>query len=596
MADAGDDDRMWRPRRAEPAVVDAPVAAPDSDEPGDPVGAERSSDSEPDDMIDDVLHGDATMIEEVDGEPAGSPWSVGSGATFADTTVAEFDLSPTPAVRTGPAEPSGSASVRRVVIDGEVIALPPERSNRRRLAVVVMAAAVVVAAVIVVRDDGLDGNVSAGLSDEWIYPDFAGAGEVVVTSGEFVDPLVDEPFAGADRRRLPEQLDQRWSTEVLGVEVPSGADLTLLDDGSVLGVFDDLSVVDGELGTVVVALDAGDGSERWRSQFESTARDLSVLAEIDGVVVMERRSISGQSLLGLSASTGEVLWADEIDRSVSYSVVAGTSLVARDSNTEFPPLSFIDPATGEEVGRPPGRILANDVFGTVYFRDGDELLRLDLSSGWASPVPVGELVIDGADPAAVVGGRIVAVVDGDVEVRGDDGTLQRASIVGAGSGGFAGLDTAPVFTLVASMGDDAMLLLGAGAAFGAELLDDGDVAVRWRASGTPIGFTSTDRGASIVMATEGGGEQRVIDGSTGREIASVDMVPGAIDVLQLVGNGVVVKRSATIGFERVGLDLDGNRLWSLVGDGPLFVGRGAVATYVESDGGLTVTAYGDVVP
>ncbi|MEP6298684.1 MAG: PQQ-binding-like beta-propeller repeat protein, partial [Ilumatobacter sp.] len=502
-------------------------------------------------------------------ESTPSPWSAGSGATFSPTVAPRLDVADSEVVaRTVPAVSGVESPVRHVTVDGEVVAFA-RRPNRRRIAVAAMVAAVaaVVAVLVVVRavrPDGLDGDVTTGLSDEWIYPNFDGVGDVVVASGALVDPLVDEPFAGADRRRLPARLDERWSTEVVDVDVPSGTDLTVLDDGSVIGVFDDRSVDAGEMASVVVALDTDDGSELWRSRFESSARDLTVVAAFDGVVVMQRRSSTEQSLLGLAAATGDVLWADETDGSVSHSVVPGTSLVARDSSADFPPLGFIDPVTGAEVGRPDGRPFAVDSRGAMFFRNGRDVSRLDLRDGWSPPVPVGELPVDGPAvedaPASVVDGRLVVIVDGDLHVRGDDGTPRRAEIVGADPG-----DGPVAFTELVPIGDDAVVLLGGGDAFGADLLDDGDVDIRWRASGTPISFRSTDRGATIVMATEGGGEQRVIDGSTGQEITSVDMVPGAIDTLQLVGNGVVVKRSATVGTERVGLDLDGDQLWTLVG-------------------------------
>ena len=57
-----------------------------------------------------------------------------------------------------------------------------------------------------------------------------------------------------------------------------------------------------------------------------------------------------------------------------------------------------------------------------------------------------------------------------------------------------------------------------------------------------------------------------------------------------------MKRSAQVGFELVGLDLDGNRLWSLVGDGALAIGSGVVVTFGQSDAGVAVTAYGDPGP
>lgn len=588
--DAVDVDGMWRQPSSEPAADGAAVEVAEETSEGEP--AESTSRDDSGEMASGASAPVVTRSDVVDDESAISPWRVGSEAIFAPTRAAAFEVTTAPSAATGRSgEPPAAPQVRRVVVDGEVIALPSQRSMRRWLVTLVVGM-IAVALIVVVRSvvaGDLEGNVAVG----FVGPnatEINGAGDGVVTSGEFVEPLVDEPFAGADRRRLPAQLDQRWSVDLVDVAATSGTRLEVLDDGSVIGVFEDRSADDGGVASILVALDADDGSQRWRSQFDSSARDLSVLAAIGDVVVLERRAISGQSLLGVSAATGEVLWADEIDRAVSYSVAPGTSLVARDSSTEFPPVSFIDPATGEELGRPAGRQFAIDFLGTVFLREGADVFRLNLQDGWNPPVRIGELRDDDGS-VSVVDGRVVAIVDGSVEVRNDDGTPRRAEIVGSVPGRYPA-----TFTDMAPMGDNAIVLIGASAAFGAELLEDGDIAIRWRASGTPIGFRPTDRGASIIMATEGGGEQRVIDGSTGREVTSVDMVPGAIDVLQLVGNGVVVKRAATVGSERVGLDLDGNLLWSLAGNGPLFVGRGVVATYAESDGGLVITAYGDVVP
>ena len=518
-------------------------------------------------------------------DQTGSPWSSGSDAVFADMPQPVFESG-------GSSPPPPTASnAARAVHDDEAIALASPPSGRRRWVAAVLVAVLAVAGAVVVRSvlaDDLSADVGGNGAD------IDGVSDAVVTSGELIAPLVTEPFVGADRRRLPSQLQQQWSIDVEGVAATGRTRLTVIEDRSVVGVFDDGDVEDGQGASVVALLEGEDGAERWRTPFDSDARSFEVLGSFGDVIVLERLDTDNRAVLGLSVETGEALWVRNTNDPGIHVALDGTQLVARVSFTVNARLTFIDPTSGDEVGRVPGRLFATDFLGTWYVRNANAVSKLDLRDGWNPPEPFETLWVDDDETATVVGGRLLAIDDGTLEVRGDDGEPTSAATIGAaGTGGFAGLDTGANFSQLSPMVADSFVVVGSRSVFGAELDENGDADVRWRATGTPIESKPTDDGLSLLVATEGGGAQRVINASTGREIAVVEMVPGSSDTLELVGNGIVIKQSARVGFERVGLDLDGNRLWSLVGDGPLAIGEGVVVTYGPSDSGVAVTAYGD---
>lgn len=539
--------------------------------------AESSGPAQPANDSDRSIVVDHTPVE------ARSPWSPESDAVFAPAAGVGLE-------RVGVATEEGAQlpTAVRDVADGETVRSATGRSTRNRWVALVVVAVLTIAGGVVARSV-VSTELAAG-----VVP-----GEAIVGSSSSrapigPEPLVDEPFVGADRRRLPERLDQRWRIDVTGVSATGRTTVTVLDDGAVVGVFDDPTVDDGQPASVIALLAGADGTEQWRTSFDSQARAFDVLGGFGDVVVLERLDTANRSVLGLSTRTGEVLWVRETNDPGVHVVLEGTELVARVSFTVNARLTFIDPATGDEVGRVPGRLFATDFLGTWYVRNGDVVSKLELGDGWSPPTPFDTLWVDDDETASVVGGRLIAIDDGWLQTRGDDGAPTNVSATApAGSGGFADFDLAASFVRLSPMVGDSFIAVGSRSVFGVELGENGDADVRWSATGTPIESRPTDRGLALLVATEGGGAQRILDASTGREIAVVEIVPGSIDTLQLVGNGVVLKRAAQVGFERVGLDLDGNRLWSLVGDGPLAIGVGVLVTYGPSDDGIAVTAYGD---
>ncbi len=128
--------------------------------------------------------------------------------------------------------------------------------------------------------------------------------------------------------------------------------------------------------------------------------------------------------------------------------------------------------------------------------------------------------------------------------------------------------------------------------FGAVLADDG-VELRWRVDGRVVNTIATDRGLALLTASAGGTDLRVVDASTGATITPVSLESTARDTLRIVANGVVVERPAAIGVERVGLDLDGDPRWTLIGSGPVAIGDGLVAVYSTGADGVRITGYAD---
>ena len=141
------------------------------------------------------------------------------------------------------------------------------------------------------------------------------------------------------------------------------------------------------------------------------------------------------------------------------------------------------------------------------------------------------------------------------------------------------------------LGGSSLVVNGDGAVHGAQVGDD-TVEIRWRVRGVVLESAPTDRGRSLLIATEGGAQQRVIDSSTGRTIVDLELRPGSLATLALVANGVVVQDDVDGEPVRVAVDLDGRELWSLPGSGAFAVGRGVVVDVDDSDTVVRLSALG----
>ncbi|MGB3733642.1 MAG: hypothetical protein WA964_01700 [Ilumatobacter sp.] len=101
-------------------------------------------------------------------------------------------------------------------------------------------------------------------------------------------------------------------------------------------------------------------------------------------------------------------------------------------------------------------------------------------------------------------------------------------------------------------------------------------------------------GIVLLLETDGGSAQTLVDAASGETIVALTMSPGLFGVLEVAGNGIITGRTSRDGSRVAGLDLDGNELWALDGSTPVSIGDGIVARSTpQPDGSFEVTAYGD---
>ena len=330
------------------------------------------------------------------------------------------------------------------------------------------------------------------------------------------------------------------------------------------------------------------GVPRCQRTFGLEANDVRIIGVLDEVAVVEGFGLDDRSLIGLDIGTGSVRWARPTEGPGDYVVLAGTPLIGRLSFTGSPRITVIERRSGADVGDIPGRFLATDHLGPWYVRSGDSVSELDLRDGWNPPTVFAQPTNQASEAVTVVDGRLVEIREGAIASRPDDAPFEPLTLTLRSS---AGIEPPSSFQRLSAFAGSSFLIAGDGAVFGANL--DGDtIDIRWRSAGTVVDTVASDRGLTLVIARDGGAEQRVVDGSTGRTVTRVPLLPAAIETLQVVGNGVVVKQPAAIGSERVGLALGGNRMWSLVGEGPLAIGDGIVVVADAASGGVTLSAYG----
>jgi outer membrane protein assembly factor BamB len=402
-----------------------------------------------------------------------------------------------------------------------------------------------------------------------------------------LDPFGDEEpgvgapdrsvFTGPEDRRLPRTATELWTFDIDGV-----------------GEYW-IEVIDRELvviaaDTTLVALDALTGDERW-SLMEAEPMEVAVVGALDDVLVIERRGESGSTVVGIDMATGETRWSTDAEPNDGHVGLIGTRFVARLPSSPDRLVKLIDASSGREVGtiesdpsadgRPGG--WATDGRGTwVTIVDG-EVLLFDLGDEFAAGQTVGSFD-GGAVTPVVVGDRLVAVdTAGSLVLIGAD---RRSTDVGSAVAG-------PARSLT-PVSDERFVVTTPGSIAGLAL--DGDtVTVEWqRDGGAEVGFHPVDGGALLQVATRGGAAMALGDASTGETIEQLVMVPGALQALEVAGDGYMVLRRAAIGTRVTAIGLDGTERWSILGPEPVHVGDRVVvrATSIAStdDGGANDTS------
>ena len=463
---------------------------------------------------------------------------------------------------------------RRLEVGEQVDAGQRSGPGRRPLAAVLLLVVVVTlaAAIVVPESRTATGDIEVaartpdGVTVGARAPLMDLGGDVTLGPGDV--PLLT---ARCPQQRLPASPDPLWSTEFVDARrVVSPVTVT---DESVIAIvgFDELTA-NGLPSVSVVALGLDDGQERWRAPLQPATGAHEIVGVVDRTVIV--RSAAGpdmayRKLFGFDEESGEVRWDRGFRGDWSAAVDESTGVVhvgvrrpAVSSTTESE-VEVLEPRTGDRLHIAAGALLGVDSRGRIVTRVGDEVL--------ASSVTERELlgVVDPTgSPSTLVGADVVVAAGNGSELSVLSGSGDDRSLPLVGS---AGID-APGFVVdLSQLGGSSLLVSAAGAVHGAQVGDD-TVEIRWRVSGVVLDSAATDRGRSLLVATEGGADQRVIDSSTGRTIADVVLRPGSLATLGLVANGVVVHDVADGEPTRTALDLDGRELWSLPGDGPLAVG------------------------
>lgn len=381
----------------------------------------------------------------------------------------------------------------------------------------------------------------------------------------------------ADPRRLPTASTVRWTAQLRDLDADASS--SVLVGGSVI-----VALVDDASGQTVAAGFARDsGGERWRRSLEPALDDVTERAVVDGVVVIGWHDDTGRWLAGLDAESGLERWRRDVADGDVHSVVPGTPLIVRWTGETR--VAFLDPASGLPFAELDARVVANDAAGRWWLHDGEQLLLGEFGRGWSSPQPVATFA--DRPELVVVDGRPVFLSEGRPTTVDDEG---RPVALALRSWASRGIPPSRIDRLGPVAGST-LLFNTAGRVHGATL--DGDTLdVDWRLDGSVWRTATTRTGSLVVVASEGGARQRVVDGSTGRTLTVLELSPGAIQSLELVGNGYVTKRTSVLGSARVGLDLDGNQMWSIFDEGRLVVGDGVVVRWQGTPSGAVVTAYG----
>ncbi len=523
-----------------------------------------------------------------------SPWRPGADVRFDHPPRAPFADRNGDPVGVDDASPSAGAPTADVP-PGRPFGVPPRRGLAAALLLTVAIGAATVAVL------GGATAPSGDLDEAAVRPDDASTavrqsalrdlgGDVTLGPGDV--PLLTATACPANR--LPSSVDVLWDVE-LSTARRVITPVTISEESVVAVVgFDELTA-NGLPAVAVLALDIDDGQERWRAGLEPATGSHEIIGVVDGAVIV--RSAAGpdmayRRLFAFDEDTGDVLWDRGFRGDWSATVDATTGLVyvgvrrPAVSSMDDSEVEVLDPRTGDRLHIAGGALVGLDPDGRLVTRIGDKVLATSNQDRDLLGV-----LVPGDSSFTLVGDRLVGA-DGavsDLSVSSGEAEARRFPLVGS-----TGLDAPGFVVSLDPLGESSLIVNGDGAVHGAQVGAD-SVEIRWRVQGVALESVATDRGRSLLIATEGGAHTRVIDSSTGRTITHVELRPGAFATLTLAANGVVVQDVIDGAPARVAVDLDGRELWSLPGRGPLAIGRGVVVDVDDADAVVRVTAWGDPI-
>ena len=499
--------------------------------------------------------------------------------------------------------------IARPVFDAEPIEADPGAPApaiggwRRRTAALGIGAMLLVSGVVVVvlrtAPDAVTGAVSppAPVVEELAVA--ATRTDVEETSGPPLDVSRAERSTAA--RRLPNNVVPRWTSQLAPLVADGGANATTWVEAVggryvVVGIGDARSLTGP---AAVHVLDAATGDRMWSIQVDNRIDQVDYVASIDEMLVLT----VGDEIVAHDLRDGTALWSGRLGqgdgRPPTVERLEGTDLLG--ITREDGAIEVVNPATGSVVVEMVGDLVGVDRLGRPVMLRGDKLLAFDLGDAVPGPPGTSELVAavdaDATRFVAVVGDALIGTVDDGLAL----GRLTEGSDRPAGPDGLTPLrtdfgrpDSMVLVRDVVPLGDVAFVTVGGGVLGGAEITGD-TIRFAWQRRGVATGVYPTDDGVVLLVGTDGGAAQTLVDGATGETIASLTMTPGLFDALTVAANGIVTLRTSRGGPRVAGLDMNGTELWSLSGAAPVSVGDGVVVRSLpQPDGSFVVTAYGSL--
>lgn len=327
-------------------------------------------------------------------------------------------------------------------------------------------------------------------------------------------------------------------------------------------------VLAGDFGRQLVALDADDGTERWRRPIDTAGyADVEVL---DGTVIAIASPSADQvTVSSYDLGTGERMWFQDVAPPATPAVVRDrlVSISFGGNRGNLAALTAIDPVTGQHLATVAGRDVCFDSTGRVFQRSeavvtwfgGRDLRRrgsIDLRSFGAADALAVVVAPRDDDTVVVAAGSTVRLLDASGNLLSSLELTNRSST------------DSPV-EIESGVTTDDHLLLGTGEAV-AYLVTvvDGDLTDRWQRSGSPVGLI--EHQSDHVLATTAP-DLSGYPSSCGGEIASRGGPIEAVDAAgatiwsgnqspALTESGFVVADDDLGSIE--GIALDGTTMWS----------------------------------
>lgn len=409
-------------------------------------------------------------------------------------------------------------------------------------------------------------------------------------------PADSDAVAGADPRRLPDEAPLRWTR-------PIDVDATSIDDveSSVLAIDSRFVAVVWSAGgarlvgeSVLDVHDAGTGDLVWSVGLPARASAFDLVGADDETLFVES-PLRDRRLAAFSLADGTERWVHAeapgefgiIGEAAGFELLAGSPLIARRPVVEENPTLLFDPETGETVGQLDGQVIGRDGVGNLHtVLDGDFSTH-DLSGGFSTGRPKGS-IWSPEGTGDVVEGRLVQPGGDRIFVTEADSVALTIAVIDADTNG---VDVPSTVSAVSAMTGSTMLISGAGEVVGAELVGN-VIRPAWRRTGAAQALYPTEQGHLVLLATQGGAAMDIVDGRSGRTLFALTLAAGALQTLEVAGNGFVGQRLSQLGPRLGAIDLDGNEMWSLVGSGPLSVGDGVVGRVEFGAVGAVLAAYG----